>query len=102
MGTPRFTPAFKEEAGTQGAAQVRYSVAQAVAHIGVSAHSLPKWVKAVSPDKSEQQSKELLDAKSETLRRRVQMRRLEEERDLLKSPRGTATTTSSAFGASTI
>ena len=34
---------------------------EVAARIGVSAHSLYKWVKAASPDKSEQQSKELLD-----------------------------------------
>jgi transposase len=37
-----------------------------------------------SPDRSEQQSKELLEAKSEILRLRSEMRRVEEERDLLK------------------
>lgn len=52
--------------------------------MGVSAHSLYKWVKAVSPDRSEQQSQELLEAKSEVLRLRSQLRRTEEERDLLK------------------
>ncbi len=55
--------------------------------LGVSAHSLYKWVKAVSSDRSEQQSKELLEAKSEILRLRVQMRRVEDERDLLKKSR---------------
>lgn len=54
------------------------------ARLGVSAHSLYKWVNAVAPDKSEQHSKELLEAKSEILRLRAQMRRIEEERDLLK------------------
>ena len=83
MGTPRFTPEFKEEAVKQ-VTERGYSVAEVAARIGVSAHSLYKWVKAVAPDKSEQQSKELLEAKSEILRLRAQMRRLEEERDLLK------------------
>ena len=50
----------------------------------MSAHSLYKWVKTASPDRSEQQSKELLEAKSEILRLRSEMRRVEEERDLLK------------------
>ena len=54
------------------------------ARLGVSTHSLYKGVKAVAPDKSEQQSKELLEAKSEILRLRAQMRRVEEERDLLR------------------
>ncbi len=83
MGTPRFTPEFKEEAVKQ-VTERGYSVADVAARLGVSAHSLYKWVKAVTPDKSEQQSKELLEAKSEILRLRAQMRRIEEERDLLK------------------
>ena len=83
MGTPRFTPEFKEEAVKQ-VTERGYSVADVAARLGVSAHSLYKWVKAVTPDKSEQQSKELLEAKSEILRLSAQMRRIEEERDLLK------------------
>lgn len=43
-----------------------------------------KWVKAVAPDKTEQQVGELLEAKSEILRLRAQLRRTEEERDILK------------------
>ena len=83
MSTQRFTPEFKEEAVKQ-VTERGYSVADVAARLGVSAHSLYKWVKAVTPDKSEQQSKELLEAKSEILRLRAQMRRIEEERDLLK------------------
>ena len=45
-------------------------------------------MKAVSPDKSEQQSKELLEAQGEILRLRAQVRRVEEERDLLKDCHG--------------
>ena len=52
--------------------------------LGVSAHSLYKWVKAVKPDQSEQKAAELVDAKSEILRQRAQLRRAEEERDILK------------------
>lgn len=83
MRTPRFTPEFKEEAVKQ-VVERGYPVAEVAQRLGVSAHSLYKWVKAVMPDNSEQQSKELLEAKSEILRLRAQMRRLEEERDLLK------------------
>ena len=83
VGTPRFTPEFKEEAVKQ-VTERGYSVSEVAARIGVSAHSLYKWVKSVSPDKGEQQTKDLLEAKSEILRLRAQMRRLEEERDLLK------------------
>ena len=87
MSTQRFTPEFKEEAVRQ-VVDRGYGVPEVAARLGVSAHSLYKWVKAVSPDKSEQQSKELLETKGKILRLRAQMRRLEEERYLLKKPRG--------------
>jgi len=45
---------------------------------------LAKWVKAVAPDRTEQRASELLEAKSEILRLRAQLRRTEEERDILK------------------
>jgi|TARA_Y100000589_G_scaffold202657_1_gene191154 transposase len=38
----------------------------------------------VKPDKSDEQAAELVEAKSEILRLRAQMRRVEEERDILK------------------
>jgi len=38
----------------------------------------------VKPDKSDAQAAELVEAKSEILRLRAQMRRIEEERDILK------------------
>ena len=83
MGTERFTPEFKEEAVRQ-IVERGYSVAEVSARLGVSAHSLYKWVKAVSPDKTEKQASELLEAKSEILRLRAQLRRTEEECDFLK------------------
>ena len=41
-------------------------------------------MKAVKPDKTEQHEAELVEAKSEVLRLRAQLRRTEEERDILK------------------
>lgn len=52
--------------------------------LGVSSHSLYKWVNAVKPTETEQQRNELLEAKSEILKLRSQLRRTEEERDILK------------------
>ncbi len=83
MSAQRFTPEFKQEAVRQ-VTERGYSVAEVAARVGVSTHSLYKWVKAVSPDKSEKQAGELLEAKSEVLRLRAQLRRTEEERDILK------------------
>lgn len=83
MSTQRFTPEFKEEAVRQ-VIDRKYSVAEVSARLGVSAHSLYKWVKAVAPDNTEKQATELLEARSELLRLRAQLRRAEEERDILK------------------
>jgi transposase len=64
-------------------------VAETGARLGVSTHSLYELAKAVTLDKDEKRAAELIDAKSEILRFRTQMRRLEEERNLLKKPRST-------------
>ena len=83
MSSQRFTPEFKEEAVRQ-VLDRGYSVGEISARLGVSTHSLYKWVKAVTPDQTEKQAADLLEAKSEILRLRAQMRRVEEERDILK------------------
>ena len=83
MSTQRFTPEFKQEAVRQ-VVERGYPVAEVAERVGVSAHSLYKWVKAVALDKTERQISELLEAKSEILKLRAQLRRAEEERDILK------------------
>ena len=54
MSTQRFTPEFKEEAVRQ-VTERGYPVSEVATRVGVSAHSLYKWVKAVAPGKTEQQ-----------------------------------------------
>jgi len=83
MSAQRFSPEFKDEAVKQ-VTERGYSVAEVAARLGVSSHSLYKWVKAVTPDNTEKQATELIEAKSEILRLRAQLRRTEEERDILK------------------
>jgi len=83
MSSQRFPPEFKDEAVRQ-IVERGYSVAEVAERLGVSANSLYKWVKAVRPDKKEQNAVELVDAKSEVLKLRAQLRRTEEERDILK------------------
>jgi transposase len=83
MSIQRFPPEFKEEAVRQ-IVERGYSVADVSARLGVSAHSLYKWVKAIKPDKTDQHAAELIAAKSEILRLRAQLHRTEEERDILK------------------
>ncbi|MFT2798970.1 IS3 family transposase [Serratia sp. N21D137] len=86
MGTPRFTPEFKEEAVRQ-VTERGYSVAEVSDRLGVSAHSLYKWLRAIKPGNSEQHARDLLEAKSEILKLRAQLKRTEEERDILKKGR---------------
>jgi len=83
MSTPRFTPEFKEEAVRQ-IIDRGYPISEVSERLGVSTHSLYKWVKAVRPDKSQEQAAELIAAKSEFLKLRSQLRRVEEDRDILK------------------
>jgi transposase len=83
MSKQRFTPEFKDEAVRQ-IVECGYPVAEVSERLGVSAHSLYQWVKAVKPDKRGQQAAELIETKSEVLKLRAQLRRTEEERDILK------------------
>ncbi len=83
MSSQRFLPEFKDEAVRQ-IVERGYSVAEVGERIGVSTNSLYKWVKAVKPNKKEQNTAELVEAKSEVLKLRAQLRRTEEERDILK------------------
>jgi transposase len=88
MSTKRYTPEFKDEAVRQ-VVDRGYSVAEVADRLGVSAHSLHKWVKAVKPNKTDQPSADLIEANSEILKLRAQFRRTEEERDILKNIVGT-------------
>ena len=83
MGQQRYTPEFKDEAVKQ-VTERGHSVQEVAARLGVSSHSLYKWVKSVRPSKEEQRSDELLDAKKEILKLRAELRRVQEERDILK------------------
>jgi transposase len=84
----RYTPEFKDEAVRQ-VIEKGHAVTEVAARLGVSIHSLYKWVKAASPNKEEKRSDELLDAKKEILKPRAELRRTQEERDILKKPRRT-------------
>ena len=57
MSTKRYPPEIKDEAVRQ-LVERGYSVAEVADRLGVSTHSLHKWVKAVKPDKTDQQAAE--------------------------------------------
>ena len=54
----------------------------------VSAHSLYKWEKAVKPDRSDQHAADFVEAKSDSLKLRAQLRCTDEEREILKRSLG--------------
>ena len=83
MGKQRFTPEFKDEAVRQ-VTERGHSVVEVAARLGVASHSLYKWVRAVRPSKEEERSDDLVETKKEVLRLRSELRRVEEERDILK------------------
>ena len=83
MSNQRYSPEFKDEAVRQ-VLERGYSVSEVGQRLGVSVHSLHKWVKAVKPDQSDAQAAELTEAKREILKLRGDLRRAEEERDILK------------------
>lgn len=83
MNNPRYSPEFKDEAIRQ-VIDRGYSVPEVAQRLGVSAHSLYKWVNAVKPDKSDEQAEELKRAKQEILKLKADLRRTEDERDILK------------------
>jgi len=83
MGRQRFTLEFKDEAVRQ-VTERGYPVTEVASRLGVSSHSLYKWVRAVMPSKEEARSGELLETKKEVLKLRAELLRVEEERDILK------------------
>jgi transposase len=62
MSGQRYTPEFKDEAVRQ-VVETSYSVGEVAERIGVSKHSLYKWVNAVKPNSGGEQAEELAQAK---------------------------------------
>ena len=83
MSNQRFSPEFKEEA-VRRVVDRGHPVGEVAERLGVSAHSLYKWVKAIKPDKTDEQAAALIEARSEVLKLKAQLKRAEEERDVLK------------------
>ncbi|MEH6591248.1 MAG: IS3 family transposase [Halioglobus sp.] len=86
MSNQRYSPEFKDEAVRQVVGR-GYSIAKVADRLGVSAHSLYNWVKTVKLGKLDEQAAELNKAKKGILKLRAELRRIEEERDILKMPR---------------
>lgn len=87
MSNQRFSPEFKDEAIRQMVDR-GYPVAEVSERLGVLAHSRYKWMKAVKPDKTDEQASALIEARSEVMRLRLQLKGTEKERHSGKSRKG--------------
>lgn len=83
MSGQRYTPEFKDEA-VRLITERGYSAADVSERLGVSQHSIYKWIKAVKPSHAHHEEHELIEAKKEILRLKGQLKQAEEERDILK------------------
>ncbi len=83
MTKGRFADEFKEEAVKQ-VIERGYSVGDVAKRLGVSVQSLYKWVKAYAPDASDRYEAELKEVRRENLKLKADLRRAQEERDILK------------------
>ncbi len=84
MGNQRFTEEFKQEAIGQ-IIDRGYSVREVSERLGVSTHSLYIWLKKDPRyGKSSKSEKESDDLKKEVSRLKAELKRTEEERDILK------------------
>ena len=83
MSGHRYPTEFKDEAVRQ-VIERGYSVREVAARLDIAAHTLYRWVKVARPSKSEEQADDLLATKREVLKLRAELRRTQEERDILK------------------
>lgn len=81
MSQIRYTEEFKVEAVRQVTDQ-GHPVAEVAARLGVSGHSIYQWIKRYSKPAEERQRDD--DLQAENRRLRAELKRVSEERDILK------------------
>ena len=87
MSNKRYTEEFKIEAVLQ-VVDRGYRVAETARRIGTTTHSLYAWKKKYGPESAEHQVK--TENEQEIRRLKKELRRVTEERDILKRPRCTS------------
>ena len=81
MSSKRYPDEFKIEAVKQ-VVELGYSVAQVAKRLGITTHSLYAWKKKYGPDSAEHAEK--VSVEKEIRRLKKDLKRVTEERDLLK------------------
>lgn len=83
MTKGRFADEFKEEAVKQ-VIERGYAVGDVAKRLGISVQSLYKWVKVYSPNATDRYEAEIKEVRRENLTLKADLRRVQEERDILK------------------
>jgi transposase len=83
MSSRRYTAEFKAEAVKQ-VTERGYSVREVSERLGVSVKSLYLWIRAARGDNHTRASAEVDEMRRENTRLKAELRRVEEERDILK------------------
>lgn len=83
MTNKRFTDEFKAEAVKQ-VRERGYPVAEVAERLGMSSHSLYAWLREHGVSRDARKAQKEVDLVQENARLRAELRRAEEERDILK------------------
>ena len=82
MAKSKFPDEFKEEAVKQ-VIERGYTPSDVAKRLGISVQSLYKWVKQYSPSATDRYEAELKEVRRENLKLKAELRRAQEERDIL-------------------
>lgn len=83
MAKSKFPEEFKLEAVRQ-VVERGYTPSDVAKRLGVSVQSLYKWVKEYSPNSNDRYEAELKEVRRENLKLKADLKRAQEERDILK------------------
>jgi transposase len=83
MGKEKYSPEFKDEAVRQ-VIERGHTVRDVAKRLGISENTLYVWARAAKPTKKEKQGDELAVAKRQIQKLEADLRRTQEERDILK------------------
>jgi transposase len=83
MAKSKFPEEFKLEAVKQ-VNERGYTPSDVAKRLGVSVQSLYKWLKEYSPEATDRYEAELKEVRRENLKLKADLRRAQEERDILK------------------
>ena len=83
MSSKRYTEEFKSEA-VKPVTERGYPAAEVARRLGISTHSLYAWLREAGINRESRRAEKQADLAEENAHLRAELRRVEEERDILK------------------